>query len=255
MKHTMKFSQEVTDMKQPVKEFITHAYILFGAKEEYDMDIKQVLSIKNQDGTKGYQAIAVSRSDPDEIRCIRENIPNELNYEVIPEWDYNIDDYLLADLETGYEIEHMELVEHHGIWHCIDGLREEITHTDGLQKYLCYCQQHEITPQTISLYSLEHIDITDLYQESNVKYKIIAETNIGHRSVVLGHIENKKSCQYVTWSTTPNRKYGYDDGHYFSSYTEAFKDYKKRCENILERHLDFERNKIKATKEKKYHER
>ena len=255
MKFTMKFSQELTDMTNPVKDFITHTYIMFGAKEEYDMDIKQVLSIENKDGSKGYQAIAVSQSDPDEIRCVRLNIEGKLEYQKIPEWDYNIDDYLLADLEDGYEIEYMTLDEHYGIWHCIDSWRDEITHTEGMQKYLFYCQQNEITPQTISLYSLEHVDITDLYQESNVKYKIIAETTIGHRSVVLGHNDNKKFSQYVTWTTTPNRKYGYDDGHYFSNYTEAFKDYKKRCENILDRHLDFERNKTKPTKEKKYHER
>lgn len=254
MKHTMKFSQEVADMKHSVKEFITHAYIMFGAKEEYDMDIKQVLSIENKDGTKGYQAIAVSRSDPDEIRCVRLNIEGKLEYQKIPEWDYNIDDYLLVDLEDGYEIEHMVLEEHYGIWHCIDSLRDEITHTKGLQKYLSYCQQNEITPETISLYGLEHVDITDLYQESNEKYKIIAETNIGHRSVVLGHNE-KLSSPYVTWSTTPSRKRGYDAGHYFSNYTEAFKDYKQRCENFLEKHLDFERNKTKTTKEKKYYER
>ena len=251
----MKFSPEVPDMTNQVKDFITHAYMMFGAKEEYDMEIKQVLSLKNEDGTKGFQSIAVSKNDPDEIRCVRLNIEGKLEYQKIPEWDYNIDDYLLDDLENGFEIEYMSLEEHYEIWHCIDSWRGEISHTEGLQKYLSYCKQNDITSQTISLYGLEPVDITDLYKESNVKYNIIAETTIGHRSVVLGYNDNKKSSQYVTWSTTPNRKYGYDDGHYFSNYTEAFKDYKKRCDNILETHLNFERNKTKPTKEKTGHER
>lgn len=241
-------------MKKEVKDFISNTYQLFRTKEEYDMDIKQVLSIKNINGSIGYQAIAISQSDPDEIICVRKNIKGKLDYQNIPEWDYNIDDYFLDDLEKGYEIEFMTIDEHYGLWHCIDSWRDEISHKEGLQKYLFYCQQHEITPQVISLFSSEHIDIFNLYKETNENYRIIAETNVGHRTIVLGHNKNLL-CSYVTWTTTPSRKYGYDIGHYFSNYTDAFKDYKKRCENLLDRHLEFERNLIKPTKEKKNHER
>ena len=123
----------------------------------------------------------------------------------ILEWDYNIEDYLLDDLENGFEIEYMTIDEHCGIWYTIDNWRDDIFHMEGLQKYLSYCQQHEITSQVISLYSSEHIDISDLYQEANGPYKIIAETSIGSRSIVLGHSSISPS-PYVTWDTTPNRK-------------------------------------------------
>ena len=241
-------------MKEKVKDFINSSYHLFRNKEEFDMVINQVLSIKNKDGTTGFQAIAVSQNDPDEIRCVCENIHGKFEYQKIPEWDYNIEDYLLDDLENGFEIEYMTLDEHYGIWRNIDSCRNEICHDEGLQKYLSYCKKNEITSHVISLFSAEHIDITDLYHESNGPYKIIAETNVGNRAIVLGYSSISVS-PYVTWSTTPARKHGYDTGHYFSNYTAAFRDYKKRCNDLLDRHLEFERNKSKPNKVKKEYDR
>ena len=241
-------------MKKEVKDFINNSYQTFRDKEESDMVISQVLSLKNEDGTIGFQAIAVSQNDPDEIRCIRENIQAKTEYQKVPSWDYNIEDYLLDDLENGFEIEFMTLDEHCGIWYTIDNWRDDISHMDGLQKYLSYCQQNEITSQVISLYSSDHINIFDLYQEVNGPYKIIAETSIGSRAIVLGHSSISPSS-YVTWDTTPNRKYGYYAGHYFSSYTDAFKDYRERCQVIMSKHLEFERNKTKPIKGTKRYER
>ena len=241
-------------MKKEVNDFINNTYQTFRDKEEFDMIISQVLSLKNEDGTIGFQAIAVSQNDPDEIRCIRENIQAKTEYQKVPSWDYNIADSLLDDLENGFEIEYMTIDEHCGIWYTIDNWRDDIFHMDGLQKYLYYSQQNGITSQVISLYSSEHIDISDLYQEANGPYKIIAETSIGSRAIVLGHSSISPS-PYVTWDTIPNRKYGYYAGHYFSSYTDAFKDYKERCQVILNKHLEFERNKTKPIKGTKKYER
>lgn len=243
-------------MKKVVKDFINNSYLILRDKEEFDMVISQVLSFKNGDGTTGFQAIAVSQSNLDEIRCIRENIQGKSEYMKILEWDYNIEDYLLDDLENGFEIEYMTIDEHCGIWYTIDNWRDDIFHVEGLQKYLYYCQQNEITAQVISLYSSDHnhINISDLYQETNGPYKIIAETSIGSRTIVLGHSSISPS-PYVTWDTTPNRKHGYYAGHYFSSYTDAFKDYKERCQVIMSKHLEFERNKTKPIKGTKKYER
>ena len=254
MKYATRFLIGEQKMKKEINDFINDSYQIFRDKEEFDMVISQVLSLKNEDGTIGFQAIAVSQSDSDEIRCIRENIQGKTEYQKVPSWDYNIEDYLLDDLENGFEIEFMTVDEHCGIWYTIDNWREDISHVDGLQKYLSYCQQNEITSQVISLYSSDHIDISDLYQEANGPYKIIAETSIGSRAIVLGHNSISPS-PYVTWDTTPNRKHGYYAGHYFSSYTDAFKDYKERCQVIMSKHLEFERNKTKPNKVKKEYER
>ena len=61
-------------MKKEVNDFINNTYQMLRDKEEFDMIISQVLSLKNEDGTIGFQAIAVSQNDPSEIRCIRKNI-------------------------------------------------------------------------------------------------------------------------------------------------------------------------------------
>ncbi len=39
------------------------------------------------------------------------------------------------------------------------------------------------------------------------------------------------------------------------SYTEAFNDYRKRCQIILDKHIEYERNKTRPVKEKKKYNR
>ena len=105
-------------MKKEVKDFINNSYQTLRDKEESDMVISQVLSFKNGDGTTGFQAIAVSQSNLDEIRCIRENIQAKTEYhEKFPSWDYNIEDYLLDDLENGFEIEYHDTGR--ALWHLV----------------------------------------------------------------------------------------------------------------------------------------
>lgn len=241
-------------MKKQVKDFISNSYQIFRDKGEYDMDIKQVLSLKHENGTTGYQAIAISSSDPDVIICICDNISEKKDYQHIPEWDYNMEDYFFSDLENGYEIEFMTIDEHCGLCKMIDCSRDEISHVQGLQTYLSFCQQNDINSHVISLYSSESIEIFDLYHERNEAYSIISETNLGPDSVVLGYNADL-IFPYVTWATTPDRKYGYRLGHYLSSYTEAFQDYKQRCSMILDRHLEFEKKRTKPEKDKNKYER
>lgn len=130
----------------------------------------------------------------------------------------------------------MPLSEHYGMWASIDMVKDEIEHVDGLQKYLSYCQKNEITSQTISLLGLKDIDIMPLYQEQNNKYKIIAEMNCNNDTIVLGY--NKNAGQpYVTWQTTRNRKYGYNNGHYFKEFKDAHRDFKERSHKVMENEL------------------
>lgn len=82
-----------------------------------------------------------------------------------------------------------------------------------------------------------------MYKENNCGYDIIAYTSIAHNTVVLGY--NKRKNEYVTWLTSPNRKGGYDIGYYDSNYKNAFKNYEGRCNDMLEKHLLFEKSKTK----------
>ena len=73
MNYATRFLTGEQKMKK-VKDFINNSYQTFRDKEESDMVISQVLSLKNEDGTIGFQAIAVSQNDPDEIvKIFKEN--------------------------------------------------------------------------------------------------------------------------------------------------------------------------------------
>ncbi len=219
--------------------------------EKYNFDILYIITKKEHD-KRQYIAYAFSLDDPEDMLSIHVNSDGSYDTFSIAYWDFNIDDYLLESLENGYEIDYMPLVEHYDVWWCIDQWREDISHKEGLQNYLSYCQVNGIGKHEIDLMQLESIDIMDLHVEKNYNYQIIASTTIGNNTIVLGY--NAKKDEYVTWATTPTRKYGYDIGHYFSNYRGAFKDYRQRCTDMLDRHLQIVRNNTKP-KEKNVPER
>mgnify|MGYP000469537925 CR=1 FL=1 len=74
MNYATRFLTGEQKMKKVVKDFINNSYQILRDKEEFDMVISQVLSFKNGDGTTGFQAIAVSQSNLDEIvKIFKEN--------------------------------------------------------------------------------------------------------------------------------------------------------------------------------------
>ena len=137
-----------------------------------DYQISQILiNLESKDGY--YQAYAISTSNPDDMISIKVNY--DQSYQIFPvaEWDFNIDEYLLEHLENGYEIDYMPLNEHYNTWCAIDEWRNELQHTDGLQKYLSYCQKNDINSNIIGIYSNNLINIMDMYKENNCGYDII----------------------------------------------------------------------------------
>lgn len=240
-------------MTSKIEKFKEEVYKQCIEHEDYDMRISYILSKKEDNGVKSHKAICYSYSDPDQIRTVTEQ-DNTISYSTTLEWAFNFDEDFLSDLQDNWKIEYMPIEEHYNVWCSVNELRDEIFHTDGLQEYLKYCQKNQIDSNTISLLGLRKVNIMDMYIEKNEKYRIISNTSIGQDTIVLGY-NPKASSPYVTWSTSSNRKYGYNQGHYFSSYNNAFKDYKDRCEDLLNRHCDFERNKTKPVKEKIGYER
>ena len=136
---------------------------------------------KKENNTIQYQAYAVSKDDPEEMICVIFN--NEDSYELhsVAAWDFNVDSYLLDDLENDFMIEYMPLEEHYNFWCAIDEWRDEIDHHDGLQNYLSYCHMNGISKHEIGLLQLGEVDIMDLYQEKNAGYTIIAEMKCGEK--------------------------------------------------------------------------
>lgn len=233
-------------MNKQLAEIIDIAKQSFHEHDEKDMNINYILSRKGDENSPSYLCLASSTSDPDEIRCILID-DKQITYKYVPEWDFNIDDYLLSDLEAGYQIKYMTLEDHYNIWCAIEEWKDDIQHQDGLYSYLDHCKKSGITPEAISLLGLENVDIMHLYQERNENYKIIGETKVGEQSIVIAH-NPKSPSPFVTWKTTPTRTRGFDIGHYYSRFKDAYEDYKKRCNEMMEDHLNIQYRKIKPKK-------
>ena len=198
------------------------------------------------------KCMAVDSIDKEKGIMITMNL-EEIDISPIHEWDFSIDDNVFAELEDGYEIKYMPLETHFGMWYVLNNHRDEINHTEGMQKYLSYCVKNEITSKVISQIGHEFIDIMDLRKECNNGYEIIADMNIGSNAIVLGYKKSAPS-PYVTWSTTKNRQYGYEIGHYFKSKNDAFHDFESRCNALYKATLERNRNKLFQKKEQS-HER
>lgn len=209
-----------------------------------DYHVNYILS-KNENDNIQYQAYAVSNDDPEDMICVLFSDDVSFGIHKIVEWDFNVDDYLLSDLENDFKIDYMPLEDHYNVWWAINERRDEIEHQEGLYQYLSHCQQQGITKETINLLGFESVDISDLYQERNYNYRIIADMSCGNLAVVLGYNPNGVS-KFVTWRTTKNRIRGYDIGHYFDNFKSAYADFENRCHYMMEDQLTIQKNKSRA---------
>lgn len=81
----------------------------------------------------------------------------EIGYQILPyqndiknilDWDYSIDEYVFGELENGNVIAYMSDEMHLVIWNDIDKYYpEDMNHKNGVQKYLKYCKENEITKE------------------------------------------------------------------------------------------------------------
>ena len=71
---------------------------------------------------------------------------NTFNMNFIQDWAYSIDNDIFDDLERGYEIVYMTPEFHSWIWNYLDDIGiEDINHKKGMQQYLDYCEENDIT--------------------------------------------------------------------------------------------------------------
>lgn len=246
------------DLRFKNENHLSDVYEYLMANDEESMYVDYILDKQQEDGTIQVKALAHNELDYSHICEVVLNNKGNAEYGLVPDWDYNVDSYLLADLEDGYEIKYMPLEDHAGHWYCINELRGEIDAVKGLQLYLTYCQTHGITRELLLTVREDVPNIHDLYQEVIQNYKIIAEASCGHKAVVLAY--NKRAPQrYVTWDTTCNRERGYDQGHYYNDYGRAFKDFKVRSHDMLDNQIRVEKERskphVKKSKERSNEER
>lgn len=226
---------------EETSRFIKRATLLLD-KEEEEMEIQEVLSKQNKDGTTGYRALAFTEDDPDYIVCIRENIPEKPEYEIISGWAYNIDEYLFDNLEKGYEIKWMSLEHHYDLWCELNECYEDIHHAEGFRKYASHCKISGITAEEIAALGLDRVDIFHLVHEEDASYEKISEIKFKKCSVILGY-NGELDASYATWITSSGK--GNRKARYFCDFQEGFRDYKGRCKTMLLKDLESERSRIR----------
>lgn len=90
-------------------------------------------------------------------------------YTNVPDWDFNLDEYFFKELQNGYEIGFITNDVNYGLWSTIDELYpEDIENIKGVQKYLKYCVDNNITKEKLSKIMNNDVpDIMKFYQEQN----------------------------------------------------------------------------------------
>lgn len=90
-------------------------------------------------------------------------------YTNVPDWDFNLDEYFFKELQNGYEIGFITNDVNYGLWSTIDEFYpEDIENIKGVQKYLKYCVDNNITKEKLSkLMNNDVPDIMKFYQEQN----------------------------------------------------------------------------------------
>lgn len=207
-----------------------------------NMKISYILIKKELGKLDVIKCMAIDKENPDDALEITMDEDN-IDISPLQEWSFSIDDNIFYELENGYEIKYIPLETHYGIWTILDDLRDEIVYKEGMQKYLSHCFKNSINSKIISQIGNTHLDVMDLYIESNQGYRIISDLSIGDNTIVLGYKENAPS-PFVTWSTTKDRKYGYEIGHYFKTEKDAFKDFESRANALYKTSLERKRNLI-----------
>ena len=124
----------LNEILENVKEFLRNS-------EDYqDMEIIYILK-----DTKDERNSLVVTAEGDEIIEIN---PYTMEVSNIPDWDYNFDEYIFKNLEENKEIAYMIPDSHYGIWITIDEYYpEDIENKKGMQKYLKYCKENNITKE------------------------------------------------------------------------------------------------------------
>lgn len=119
-------------------EIITFANERLEDSEYNEFEIIYIL--KDKDNFENYYSVAVNGDEIIGFNSLKQEI------EYLPGWDYSADNYLFKDLEEKKEIIYMSIYCHYGIWNEINNYYpEDINHKNGMQKYLRYCKNHDIT--------------------------------------------------------------------------------------------------------------
>lgn len=161
------------------------------------------------------------------------NVFNPEHTESTPEWDFSYNDFLYEPLAKGYEIKWIDDNVHPNLWEDICcGYEEELIREDiGIQKYLKYCKEHNITKEKIKTNTIEYPDVMQYYVESEPPRKI---TRLDLLNEIKERIEHNIFC--------------YSDGNFINKPKELYKkEWNEENQKliIIEKMIAEEKNKNK----------
>lgn len=139
--------------------------------------------------------IAIASDESDVVAIDIQNYECEYSQE----WDYDIDNNIFEKIENGMNIELITTQWHRLIWEKIESFQyvDEIYHKEGLQNYLEYCRDNEVTKEyleeecdteliDIMKYSNDYMaDNNGIIEMSREKYR--TENEIDYITFVLGY--------------------------------------------------------------------
>lgn len=133
-------NKDVQEFKKTIEDFLKSYEI--NKKKEIDYILVN---------SKKKEATSIIREGLDKIMEFRGSIETwSMGYGYIPDYEYDLEEYLFDFLEYDYEIKYMSEYTHYRIWKSIDEYYpESIYHLDGASKYLRYCVNNGITKEYI----------------------------------------------------------------------------------------------------------
>jgi hypothetical protein len=121
----------------------------------------------------------------------------ENGYMKVPEWDFNFDEYFFKELQNGYEIGFINDDSNYGLWNTINDLYpEDIDNKDGVQKYLQYCKDNNITRDYLD--NVMKMSVPDIMQHYEYPNGIV-EINGNNVSMSKETLDKQSETSYITF--------------------------------------------------------
>lgn len=174
--------EKMRDFKELSKLEFLNEYSYLTEKEydetfvEYIKELTYEIAIENEEidcnslgyilqNSKNEKDVYVLMSDFNNDRVYFINVFNDEKSESTPEWDFSFMDYLYDMLADGYEIKWMSENVHPVIWSDIcEGFEvQDIKEDIGMQKYIKYCIDNEITQDKVSSTTLRCNNLIEYY--------------------------------------------------------------------------------------------
>jgi len=164
--------------------------ILQNSDEYKNYKIEYIFHYKETDN---YEAMAFNGDDIASVYFKSEEI------EPIFDWLYDLDDEISGSLEYMQgEIAYMSLNTHSGIWSYIDKNIDDINYSYGLEQYLKYCKEKNITKSFIDDKIKSDVpDVMKYYKNREIKVLRMWETDYGDIACNALLLENNKKVANI----------------------------------------------------------